>query len=149
LTARAFDGNEAHRVLWTTNVAPLSSLVLSLDGKILAAGERSGTVLLIDTNSGIVKERLFSPDGDTGPIESLAFAPDGRTLAIGAREQVRLWAIDGKPYPLVCLRGHRGLIRSLAFDTRGTRLARADEKTIKVWDLVSLRTELGRVGLDW
>jgi hypothetical protein len=29
------------------------------------------------------------------------------------------------------------------------RLAEADEKTIKVWDLGSLRGELARLGLDW
>ncbi len=70
-------------------------------------------------------------------------------LAVSTREQVRLWATDGNPRPLVRLPGHRGAIRSLTFDAQGIRLAGADEKTIKVWDLNSLRAELGRLGLDW
>jgi WD40 repeat protein len=149
LIARTFEGNEASQILWSTNIAPISQLAISPDGRWIAAGERTGATLLIETNNGIVKERLFTPDDETNPIESIAFGVEGKMLAVGSREQVRLWGIDGKARPLASLPGHRGSIRSLAFDSKGMRLAEADEKTIKVWDLGSLRGELARLGLDW
>jgi WD40 repeat protein len=127
----------------------VTTLATSPDGQNLAIGDRSGAVLLVDAIHGTVKERLFSPDDEPGPVESLAFCPAGLTLAVGGREQVRLWSIGARPRPLVRLPGHRGSIRSLSFDSNGNRLAGADEKTIKVWDLTSLRTELARLGLDW
>jgi serine/threonine protein kinase/WD40 repeat protein len=149
LIARPLVGHEVKAATWSLNVSQVNTLAVSPDGKILAVGDRSGAVLLVDAVLGIAKERL-SPLGDeAGPVESLSFAPDRPILAVGGREHVRLWAIDGKPRPLVRLPGHRGAIRSLAFDSKGTRLAGADEKTIKVWDLGSLRSELARLGLDW
>jgi WD40 repeat protein len=149
LTARPLDNREPQRALWSINVSQVTSLAISADEKNLAVGERSGAVALIDPVRGIVKFNLNAPLNETGPVDSLAFTLDGQTLAISAREQVRLWAVDGEPRPLVRLPGHRGAIRSLAFDTKGTRLAGADEKTIKVWDLDALRGELARLGLDW
>jgi len=135
---------------WSAPVSKAVVIALSPDGRTLAVGDHSGLVELRNPDDGSLVGRLESPNDDgAGSVESLAFAPDGRSIAVGGRKQVRLWALGGSPHPLVCLPGHRGTVRNLAFDSKGVRLAGADEKTIKVWDLARLRDELGRLGLDW
>ena len=149
LTCRDLQGPQAGRAPLAVGVKDAMILAISPDGSTLAVAERSGVVLLVDAARGVVREGLSPPADDPGPADSLAFSPDGRTLAVGAREQIRLWAIAGNARPLVRLPGHRGSVRSMAFDAKGLRLAGADEKTVKVWDLARLRLELAHLGLDW
>ena len=150
LHARPIGPDAASRKGWTLPVGQGTTLTVSPDGRTLAVAERSGSILLIDTASGLVRSTLPpAADDAAGPGECLAFSPDGRTLAVGAREQVRLWDVAGPPHPLVRLPGHRGAVRSLSFDAASRRLAAADEKAVKVWDLGPLRAELARLGIDW
>jgi eukaryotic-like serine/threonine-protein kinase len=149
LNAQPIGGDGPPRLSWSIPVSQGTILAISRDGRTLAAAERSGSILLVDAAPGAVRETLPRVADDTSPIESLAFSPDGRTLAVGSREQIRLWAVAGKPTPIVRLPGHRASVRSLAFDAKGARLAGADEKTVKVWDLDPLHAELARLGLDW
>jgi len=147
--AQAIGSEGPARLDWSIPVPPSTSLATSPDGRTLAVAGRSGSILLVDATRGAVLETLRPAADDAGPIDSLAFSPDHKTLAVGSREQIRLWAVDGQPRPLVRLPDHRGAVRSMAFDAKGNRLAGADEKTIKVWDLTPLRAELARIGLDW
>ena len=130
-------------------VSQATSLAISPDGRTLAVAERSGAIRLIDAERGKLRATLPPTADDAGPADSLVFSPDGRTLAAGGRDQVRLWAIDGQPRPLVRLPSPRGSVRHLAFDSEGSRLATAEEKTVRVWDLAPLRVELARLGLNW
>ncbi len=58
----------------------VAALAFSSDGKLLATGERNGTVLLWDTGTGTGIGQQF----DAGcAVLSLAFSPDGRLLASG------------------------------------------------------------------
>jgi WD40 repeat protein len=149
LHCRDLRGDRTRRPAWTIDVTEATLLAINLDGSRLAVAERSGQIVLVDTSRGAILDRLTPPNDDPAPVDSLAFSPDGRTLAVGSREQIRLWTLGTKPRAAVRLPGHRGSVRSLAFDTKGVRLAGADEKTIKVWDLGSLHAELARLGLDW
>jgi eukaryotic-like serine/threonine-protein kinase len=149
LACRDLRNDRTRRSAWTIDVQEATLLAINLDGSTLAVAERSGQILLVDTSRGVVRKRLTPPPDDPATADSLAFSPDGRTLAVGSREQIRLWTIDGEPRAAVRLPGLRGAVRSLAFDAKGTRLATADEKTIKVWDLGPLHAELARLGLDW
>jgi eukaryotic-like serine/threonine-protein kinase len=149
LIAQPIETDDQGQTGWSTPTTLATTLAISPDGQTLAVAERSGRILLVDAARGALRGFLPPLADDTSPIESLAFSFDGRTLAVGAREQIRLWALDGNPRSIVRLPGHRGSVRSLAFDATGVRLAGADEKTIKVWDLAPLRAELSKIGLDW
>ncbi len=134
---------------WTAEVREAASLAIAPDGRTLAVGGRGGDLALIDTAGGHVRRPAMPPDDTASPVSSLAYAPDGRTLAVGSRDQVRLWAVAPDPRPLVRLPGHRGAAAALAFNARGDRLAVADEKATKVWDVHRLHDELQNLGLGW
>jgi WD40 repeat protein len=155
LNAQPIGATQPGQIPWSSPIPQGTSLAISRDGRTLAVAGRSGEILLVDADRGTIRATLPRVADDPGPVDALpfspalGFSPDGKILAVGSREQIRLWAVSGKPTPIVRLPGHRGSVRSLAFDASGDRLAGADEKTVKVWDLAPLRGELARIGLGW
>src|SRR5207249_2924255 len=67
-------------------------------------------------------------------ITALAFGPGG-TLAAGADDgSIQVWAANRSEGET--LRGHRRVVRGLAFSARGSLLySGSEDGTIKVWDL--------------
>jgi eukaryotic-like serine/threonine-protein kinase len=135
---------------------PLSNLALRPDGAILAAGDRSGTVTLIDTARASVVASI-KPSGDESETFyryiALAFSPDGRTLAVGSAQQgtISLYSLDPPRSPQLRLRlpGHHGLVANLVFDATGTRLATTagNDPIVEVWDIDLIKRELVGMGL--
>lgn len=88
---RAFEGHSKETP--EGYATALYSLAVSPDGSTLAAGDRSGVVLLWDVESGRTLGRLdasafYTFDAEKraraiGGVRSLAFSPDGRELAMG------------------------------------------------------------------
>ena len=76
------------------NVARLSPpepLLFSPDGRVLAIGDDSGNVRLLNLTT---RRSVILPNPDTDKLEgdALAFSPDGRTLAVGYQSgHVGLW----------------------------------------------------------
>jgi len=63
---------------------------------------------------------------------------------------IDVWSLDHLSAPQIRLPGHRGNVKSLAFDTRGRHLASGGtDRTVEIWDLDVIRDELGRLGLGW
>jgi WD40 repeat protein len=121
------------------------------DGRTLAVGDSAGDVVLIDAADGRARHRLEAvEEGAGGPVTALAFSPDGRGLAVGSREQVRIWSLTGAvPVPFIRLGGHHWPISVLAYDPRGRHLASGSiDGTVKVWDLDHIRDDLAGLGLD-
>jgi WD40 repeat protein len=133
------------------------SLALRPDGRLLALGEPSGEVVLVDTARLEVVDRL-SPDlgdadGRTGRVSSLAFSPDGRRLAAGFQHgSIHVWSsssFDANSYAYRHrLPGRSGWVSNLAFDSTGRRLASCGvEPLVDVWDLDAFDADLQRLGL--
>jgi WD40 repeat protein len=137
---------------WDGLPSEAMTLALSPDGTVLAVGDRSGAVTLIDTKTGKKTARLESPSHDAeGTVWSLAFSPTGNQLAVGTQQgHVDVWSLAETSAPLFRLPGHRGYVSSLAFDAQGRYLASAgSDKTVDVWDLLRIREESKKMGLAW
>jgi RNA polymerase sigma factor (sigma-70 family) len=122
----------------------VTSLAVSPDGKLLAAGHPSERV----ADSGRVKvwdiaaDRLVHTFVRKGHEPSaVAFSPDGKLLAAGYRHHgaIRFWDLaTGKEARV--LTGHPEGIRSLAFSPDGARLASGGalgDGSLRLWDLAT------------
>ena len=132
----------------------LSSLALRRDGKLLAVGDRTGTVTLFDTHGTKVlgTDQTSRAEKSENLLLAMAFSPDGHDLAVGSQQgTISLWSVAQPTRPRLRLRlpGHRGLVTNLAFDAQGQRLASATDRDplVEVWDLELIQQELARLGL--
>ena len=147
----------AHQVETAEQLAEeFTSLALRPDGSLLAIGDLTGTVTLLDTTSLTVMGRINLASREAqGMIFALAFSPDGRSLAVASPQgEILLWSVANPAFPRLGLRlpGQQGAVVNLAFHPRGHRLAsitisRGSEPKVDIWNLDLLREELGRLGL--
>lgn len=131
----------------------LTRLALRPDGALLAIGDRTGTVTLLDTIRLKVLGRIEPPGEDAQG--SLAFSPDGQHLAVYSPQgQILIWSVANPSAPQVSLRlpGQRGMFQSVVFDPRGQRLATSSsagiEPMIEIWNLELIERELARLGFS-
>jgi serine/threonine protein kinase/WD40 repeat protein len=147
---------EAHarQVGWPMPVAEggFNTMALRPDGKILAMADRSGTILLVDTNWLNVVGRIKPPKDQVASFFfALAFSPDGNSLAVGSTQEgtIAIWSVaqPSRPQLRLNLPGHRGVF-TLAFDPQGRRLAsQGSDPLVEVWDLELIQRELSQWGL--
>ncbi|MEZ5327884.1 MAG: WD40 repeat domain-containing protein [Verrucomicrobiales bacterium] len=98
-----------------------STAALHPNQKLLCGGTRQGLVVIWDTSTGTIANRL---EGHVGPVERAVFSADGRWLATAADDrQVFLWnTVTWKGTPLP---GHGHVSRGVAFDPAGRWVATA------------------------
>jgi len=132
----------------------LTRLALRPDGALLAIGDRTGTVTLLDTARLSILGRIPPGEDAQGPQAALAFSPDGRRLAVYSPQgQILIWSVAHPSSPQVALRlpGQRGMFSNLVFDQRGQRLASISggvEPMIEIWNLELIERELTRLGFS-
>ena len=151
--AESSSSARAHDLDWPLPVSEGAiSIALRGDGKILALGDRTGGVSLVDTNARRVVGTIRPNGADSENYWlAMAFSSDGQNLAIGSQEGIiSVWSVaqPRKPRLRFHLPGHRGAINCLLFDAQNNRLASSgSEPRVEVWDLELIERELVRLGL--
>jgi len=110
-----------------------NGLAYSLDGKWIACPTYQGLTIW-ETAS---KSYRLKPSGPE-PF-SVAFSLDGRTLAAGFDGDIQIWDTATWKSDMT-LRGHSGVVRSVAFSPDGGRIVSSgDDTTVRLWDTITGR----------
>lgn len=111
----------------------VTSIAVSPDGRLAAAGSRDATVRIIDLERLEVVETLRGPALD---VLGVAFSRDGAHLAAtGADSAVRVWRCEGW-IPAATLVGHSGSVRAVAFAAESDVILSAGyDGVIRSWGL--------------
>jgi WD40 repeat protein len=131
------DGKEVRK--FAGHAAPVTSLALSRDGKVLYSACLDCTVRAWDVGKG-AELRKYVPDQDAlfadRSVQALALSPDGKTLALGVgRGAVRLLDADTLK-PSAVLGGEAGgWTVAVAFLGGKVLATRDSDHLLHVWDL--------------
>lgn len=118
LTSTTLSGHENH----------VNSAVFSPDGKTLAAGDYSGTVILWDLST-LRKLRSLN---NAQPIECVVFSPDGKRLVTADRSSaITFWDVETGRV-LKKITKHTSAVMSVAYSPEGDMLASAGVDKIVV-----------------
>ncbi|MDA8047345.1 MAG: helix-turn-helix domain-containing protein [Actinomycetota bacterium] len=117
----------------------IEQLSFSPNGKLLAAGDDSGQLLLWDVTHP-TRVRLDAIRRDTkGEVLGFAFSPDGRLLADAATDdKVRIYDVadPARPTLLATLSGFSDYAYDTAFTPDGrTLIAGSADGTVRLWDI--------------
>lgn len=116
---------------FTAGNRQLSTLAVSPDGELVAAGDISGMIWLLRRADG---KLLRSWQAHPNDVRSLIFLPDGAGLASSGGEPViRIWNLDDGDL-LRTLRGHSNDVNDLALAADGQSLFSAShDGTLRRW----------------
>jgi WD40 repeat protein len=106
-----------------------SSIALSPDGDLLAAGAEDGSVRLWNAQNGKLMSTLR---GHHEEVLSVAFSPDGAELLSGSRDgDARIWNLSSGASTV--LRGHGGPVFDANFSSDGEWIVTAGPTTAGIW----------------
>jgi WD40 repeat protein len=138
--AVVWDITDRTKPVWRSAIkgadAPLRAIALSPTEPILAIGESTGTLTLVDL-SDPAEPRDLATVGHTRGILSMAFGADGRVLASGdAGGTTILWGLDdGYPMEIGRVTGHN-YVFSVAVSADSRTLVTADDADVAaLWNV--------------
>jgi WD40 repeat protein len=107
------------------------------DGRTMAIGSHSGTVLVVDADTGELRHGLTSPSGSNFNI---AISNDGTLLATGGlSDKVNIWDLESGDL-LTTMSGLEKFVVALAFSPDDKRLLTGtNDDRIRLWDTQSGR----------
>jgi len=116
----------------------LTTIALSGNGALLAAGDEATHIYLWDVATGELRRSFRGHAG--APVTAVAFGPDGSLLASAGRDSVvRLWDVASGQL-LRELHGHAQAVQALVFSPDGTLLASGGEDTrVFLWEVTTGR----------
>merc|ERR1712232_867163 len=114
----------------------VTSIAISPDGRLIAAGSLDKIVRLWDAQTGYFLERY---EGHDDSVYSVAFSPDGKSLASGSLDKtVKIWDLSESRSRSRCkstFNGHSDFVLSVAFSHDGNWLiSGSKDRTVKFWD---------------
>jgi WD40 repeat protein len=127
------------------DIRTVTTLDWSADGRVIAAGDADGSVVIWDAETG---QQLRTARAERSRVHSLAINPNSQVVATGgcarpgtrdcAQGAIRLWDVkdaepDGEP-----LIGHEGPVSALAFSPDGGTISSGgSDGTVIRWDLMT------------
>jgi WD40 repeat protein len=112
--------------------APIASLALSPDEKLLASGSYDADIRLWNLKTGQTTGVL---SGHDRPVHWVEFSPDGTLLASASCEEpsIRVWGVQSRRLVRTLRAGERSSFPAI-FGPDGRRLASRGESAITIWD---------------
>jgi WD40 repeat protein len=146
-TVSVFDTGSGHELftMAKATAGSLSSMAVSPDGSLLAAGEADDAaggahsscsiiVWSLDTHKIIAELK-----GHEAAITDVAFAPDGKLLVSASDDgSVRLWDVSAQQARAV-LREHQGRVQAVAYAPDGrTLVSGGEDQTVRFWNVAEV-----------
>ncbi len=105
----------------------------SADSTKLAIGFRNGGIQIVYPQEADLKKTTVALPPHADRILALAFDQQAERLATASRDGVtRLWRITpSNPWPYREMRGHDGIVYSLAFDQKGDLMTGGADRTVR------------------
>ncbi len=118
--------------LYPSNVRCAYSVCFSPDAKTLAVAGASGEILIFDSESHLVRDRIHANQGE---VNGIAFSPDGTRLAsAGDDGTIKVWEVATGNF-VFQIQAHVGHAFQVAYSVDGTKIVSAGEGAdFFVWD---------------
>ncbi len=124
---------------------PVESIGLSRNGRLVAAGDNSGGIVILPLNEQgqIQSENPRRLEFGSRP-RIVVMSPDGAVVAAaGDAGFIHVWSLadaEAEAKPPIVLKGHAGGVNTLKFSADGRRLVSGgDDRTIRMWSLNDAR----------